>query len=196
MKKITSLAVIICLTALVIFSSCSQKHPIEEFKARMENAESYQMTVTMSDIPVFGSITMAYEIDGNIQHSSAVELMGQEEYYLEALEDSAYMYTKNSYGRWTKTQVTLAESSSDFTSEETINELFDTNNYEKVKDEDNTYKQKKDVVFDGYDEVVIFVGENACTIEMNVITEDGFACATKIVISKIGEVELVLPQLG
>lgn len=195
MKRIISLAMVVCISLVFVFSSCSQKHPIDEFKERMETAESYQMSVTMSGIPVFGSLTMIYKVDGNIQYVPAVELMEQPEYYLEVVGDTAYQYTKNIYGRWTKKQVTLEENSTDFTSEQMLNELFNSDNYEKVKDEDNTYRQKKDVVFDGFDEVTIFVGENSCTLEMN-ITYSGITVATKLVISKIGEVELTLPEIN
>lgn len=44
---------------------------------------------------------------------------------------------------WSKTQDTEEEDDSSVTSDKTMEELFNPDNYEKVKDKENTYKQKK-----------------------------------------------------
>ena len=79
MKKIASLslALLLCISFLLSAVSCSSKHPIEEFKEKMEQAESYQMVLTMSDVPMLGTLTMTYQIDGDIQYEPAT-VFGEE----------------------------------------------------------------------------------------------------------------------
>ena len=61
-----------------------------------------------------------------------------------------------------------------------------------TKDKENTYKQKKDVTFDNFEDVTITIEEDSCTIEM-MSTDEGYG--VKLVISKIGEIELTLPTV-
>ena len=74
MKKTILLLLVVgtCLSLLMTMTSCSFKHPIDEFKEKMEKADSYQMSVTMSDVPFLGTFTMAIKVDGNIQYTPAV----------------------------------------------------------------------------------------------------------------------------
>ena len=193
MKKLVSMLIIIvtCACMLVAFTACSSKHPIDEFKEKMENADSYQMTVTMSDVPFFGTFTVTTKVDGNIQYTPAV--MFYEEEYIESIGNVKYKYTKDESGKWKKERETTGDDS--VYGEEAIEQLFDSENYEKEKGKDNTYKQKEDVTFDGYDDVKITVTEDSCTLEMKA-TSEGMTFGVKIVISKIGEIELHLPDIG
>ncbi len=54
MKKALSFLIIVslCLSMLMLATSCSSKHPVEEFKEKMEKADSYQISITMSDVPI------------------------------------------------------------------------------------------------------------------------------------------------
>ncbi len=192
MKKIISLSLtlILCLSLLLAAVSCGSKHPIVEFKNKMENAANYQMAVTMSNVPFLGTFTMTTKIDGNIQYTPAI--MFSEEEYIETVGDIEYKYTKNEDGKWVKTQNTTKEDSSDITNDKTMEELFNPENYEKIKDKENTFKQKKDVSFEDFEDVVITIEETSCTIEM-VSTTEGYD--VKIIISKIGEIKLSLPAV-
>ena len=192
MKKFVSLflTLMLCISMMLIVTSCGTKHPIEKFKNKMADADSYQMSVTMSNVPLFGTITMTTKVDGNIQYNPA--FMFNKEEYIETVGDTKYKYTKNEDGTWSKAQDTEEEDDSSVTSDKTMEELFNPDNYEKVKDKENTYKQKKDVTFDNFEDVTITIEEDSCTIEM-MSTDAGYGA--KLVISKIGEIELTLPTV-
>lgn len=195
MKKVISLLIVLatCLSILMAFTSCSSKHPIDEFKEKMEKADSYQMSITMSDVPFFGTFTMTTKVDGNIQYIPAV--MFSEEEYTEIVDDVKYKYTKDDSGKWTKEKEETNDDDSSVYGDESLAKLFNPDNYEKVKGEENTYKQKSDVTFDDYEDVKITIEDDSCTIEMKAISE-GMTFGVKIVISKIGKIELTLPQVG
>ena len=191
MKKIILLftALMLCISMILGVTSCGTKHPIEKFKSKMTKANSYQMSVTMSSVPFFGTVTMTTKVDGNIEYTPAN--MFEEEEYTETIGDIKYKYTKNDDGTWSKTQDTK-KNDSGVTGNKTMDELFNPDNYEKVKDKENTYKQKKDVTFDDFEDVIITIEEDSCTIEMT-STDEGYG--VKLVISKIGEIELTLPSV-
>lgn len=192
MKRIISLSLVMMLCASLLFAatSCAAKHPIEEFKDKMAAEKNYQMTITLTNIPLFGTMTVTTKVDGNITYTPAV--MFNEEEYTETVDGVEYKYTKNDDGKWTKTKVEVDEDSSEIADDESMQQLFNPENYEKVKDEKNTYKQKKDVTFDNFEDVVMTIDEDSCTIEMTA-TEGGYGA--KIVISKIGEIDLTLPTV-
>lgn len=194
MKKILTLSIVItmCMCLITAFTSCSFEHPIDGFKEKMEKADSYQMSVTMSDIPLFGTFTMTTKVDGNIQYTPAV--MFNEEEYIETVGDVKYKYTKDDAGKWTKAKEDSTDDDSSVYDDESMKKLFNPDNYEKVKGEENTYKQKSDVEFDDCEDVKITIEEDSCTIEMKAIS-DGMTFGVKIVISKIGEIELKLPEI-
>ena len=198
-KKAIVLTVIIAaitLIAIMIFSMFA-KHPIEIIAYKIAKANNYQMSAVISDVPLLGSMTIQRKIDGNIEYTPST-LFGDEE-YIEIVGDVKYSYTKNDDGNWIKAEITETENSSDngtsdSTSSESILELLNSKNYEKVKGEKNTYKQKRDVVFDNFEDVVIYIGDNSLTIEMT-MTLEKISCEAKVVFSKIGEIELTLPEV-
>lgn len=196
MKKTLSFLIIVslCLSMLMLATSCSSKHPIEEFKEKMEKADSYQMSITMSDVPFLGTVTMTAKVDGNIQYIPAT--MINEEVYTETVGDVEYQYTKDDSGKWTKTKVeNTVDDTSSIYDDDSLNKLFNPDNYEKVKGEENTYKQKDDVDFENYENVKITIEDDSCTIEMSASLQ-GMTFGLKIVVSKIGEIELTLPTVG
>ena len=195
MKKALSFLIVVslCLSMLLTATSCALfKHPIEKFNDKMEKADSYQITITMSDVPFLGTITMTTKVDGNIQYSPTT-LISEEE-YIETDGDVEYKYSKNELGKWVKEKVTDKDDSEVF-DEESFEELFNPKNYEKVKGEKNTYQQKDDVDFDEFKDVKITIEDDSCTIEMSV-TSEGVTFNMEIVVSKIGEIELTLPEIG
>ena len=194
MKKVISLLIVLatCLSTLMAFTSCSSKHPIDEFKEKMEKADSCQMSITISDVPLFGTFTMTTKVDGNIQYTPAV--MFSEEEYTETVDGVTYKYTKDDSGKWTKEKEETNDDDSSVYGDESLAKLFNPDNYEKVEGEENTYKQMSDVTFDDYEDVKITIEDDSCTIEMKAIS-DGMTFGVKIVISKIGKIELTLPKV-
>lgn len=179
-------AIVLAVTLILVFA----KHPLEKFLAKMEREENYQMTITLSDIPFFGTITIQTKQDGNISYTSGFG----EESYTETVGDDVYEYTKDSSDNWIKEKLE-SDDESDSTSDQLTDdfeELFNPENYDKV--EKNKYEQKSNVHFDDYDNVVITIDDDTYTIEMDMSSE-GMVMHAKIVISKIGAVELVLPKV-
>lgn len=192
MKKFVSLflSLTLCISMALIVSSCSTQHPIEKFINKVADTDSYQMSVTISNVPLFGTITATTKVDGNIQYTPAT--LFNEEEYTEIVGDIKYTYTKDEDGKWSKTQDTEEDDDSSWLSEKTMEEFFNPDNYETVKDKKNTYKQKENVTFDDFEDVLITIEEDSCTIEM-VSSDEGYN--VKLVISRIGEIELTLPTV-
>ena len=191
MKKRISLLLIavMCLSLLTTFTSCSFKHPITDFRDKVEKAGSCQIDVTMYNVPFFGTIQATSKVDGNIQYTPAI-LLGEEE-YIETVGDVKYKYTKNNSGKWIKEIDYDNSSDNDFLTEE----LFNPDNYEKANGEKNTYTQKSSVNFDEFEDVKIIIADDSCTLEMKIISE-GMVVDAKVVISKIGKINLTLPSVG
>ena len=199
------LALLTCFSVILSMTACDSnpptnaaptttaapKHPIEAFAARMAAADSAQMVMTMYDLPFFGTITMVYKHDGNIDYTSGTIL--SEESYTETLDNVTYEYSKGEDGKWTKTQAEQSDEDEGGTDEFT-KLMENPDNFELVEGTENTYKQKSNIVFDEFDDVTITIEENSCTIEM-MISED-LTCRCKLVISHIGEVELTLPEVS
>ena len=193
MKKIVSLllTLVLCFSMLLTLTSCFFKHPIENFAEKMAKANNYQISITLSDVPLLGTFTITEKVDGNITYTPAVLFDG--ECYTETVGNVVYTYTQNEDGTWTKSQSETDDSSSVW-SDDNMNDLFNPDNFEKVKGEKNTYKQKAGVVFDTMDDVVIVVTDESCTINMSMVV-DGLTCGVKIVISKLGAIDLTLPTV-
>lgn len=190
MKKAVSLflTLVLCMSIVLGVTSCDAKHPIEEFKSKMDAADNYQISTTMSEVPFFGTITVITKVDGNIQYSSTA-LFDTEE-YTETVGDAVYKYTKNENGVWSKALDTDGQDNTAGTDSKTLEILFNPDNYDKV--EENTYRQKKDVSFDEFKDVVMTLEGDSCTIE-TVSIEDGYG--VKFVISEVGKIELTLPTV-
>ncbi len=135
---------------------------------------------------------MTAKMDGNIQYTPA-SMFGEEQ-YVETVGNVQYRYTKDDSDNWTKTQVEESaddDSSNMFTSE-VLEQLFNPDNYEKAAGEENAFKQKSDVEFEEFEDVTIRVEDTSCTIEMTA-SSNGMTFGVKLVLSKLGEVELTLP---
>jgi hypothetical protein len=203
MKKIISLFLVsmLCLSMLLMTScsSSSDQHPIEEFAEKMAEADSYQVALTMSDVPFLGTISFTLKVDGNIEYMP--ETVFEPEQYIEKVGDIEYSYSKDDNGNWVKTQVEEEEEdSSDNSDDNALAQLFDPENYEPVEGKENTYQQKAGVSFEDLDgmqveDVVISIDDTSCTIEMTA-TIEGMVVGMKLVFSKIGEIELTLPTVS
>lgn len=189
MKKIISLslALALCASILLCATSCGGNSAIEDFKKKMDDAGNYEMTLTMSNVPFFGTITMVTQVDGNVEHLEASTF--SDEQYSETVGDVTYQYTKNEDGTFTKAQTEKKDKDSDVTSEKSMSQFFNPDNYDKV--DENTYKQNKNATFDSFKDVEITFENDSCTIQM-VSIEEGYN--VELVISKIGEIDLELPS--
>ena len=194
MKKLISLslALLLCFSMVFAMSSCASKHPLEEFAQKIEKTKSYQMVITMSDIPIFGTMSITTKVDGNIQYTPEV-LMSPEQ-YIETVGDIRYVYAKGEDGNWTKAQEEVEKDSSDLDDFEEMKDFFNPENFEAVEGKEKTFKQKKDVTFDDFSEVVVTLTDDGCTLETKA-TSKGMVMSVKIEISHIGEIELTLPEV-
>ncbi len=193
MKKTVSFVMAICLLAsmLLLMTSCLFEHPIDQFREKIEKSgNNFQMAMTIELTDTI-KMTQIVKTDGNIQYTVANKDWMIPESYTETLEDgTVFEYTKDAFGVWSK-----AEKEDESALDEDANDLFNSKNYEKVDGEKNTYRQKDDVIFEKFEDVVITIGEDSCTVEC-VLRIEGVGYDTKVVYSKIGEMELTLPEVG
>lgn len=194
MKRTLSylLIVALCISLLTTSTACFFKHPIDRFKEQLETVDSCQMTITMTNIPLFGTVAMTTQIDGNIQYNSGTFFSDEE--YIEIYETVQYKYTKGVNGKWSKSIYTDFNDDK-LIDDEMMEQLFNPQNYEKVRGEKYTYKQKADVNFDNCKDVTITITQEQCSIEMQT-TSQGMVVDLELVISKLGEVELTLPNVS
>ncbi len=175
---------------MVCASLVSCGHPIEEFKERFEEADSVKVTMTMYDFPYVGTITMTMQMDGDIMYTS--ETVVSPAVYEEKVGDKTYVYSQGEDGKWTKSEKPAdEEDTTAFLDEE---ELFNPDNYKKVKGEKKTYRQKDDVSFDTVSDVVIKIGKDTYTMEMN-MTIEGMTFKVKMVFSDFDKITLTLPAV-
>lgn len=195
MKKIVSsaLAFLLGISMLFAATACSSKHPIAEFKDKMDKKGSYEVAVTMSLMGM--DITVTTQIDGNIQYTPGTALSS--EMYTETTDNGINMYSKDFSGNWIKTSVGLDdtdEDDMDFMDDKILKDLFNPENYEEVEDKENTYKQKSSVTFEDFSGVIMTIDGDTCTIEMS-ISEEGIGYSVKMTISKVGQIDLTLPTV-
>ena len=190
MKKVLSLllCLVVVLSTLSVIS-CSSKHPIEKIGDRMIAEKNFKMVMTMYDIPKYGTVTLTMEFDRNIAHVSASD----EEFYLEEIDDKTFTYAKSSYEQeWKK--YPNSSPNEDYYSADFANPFFDSEKYKEIEGEENTYKQKESVKFDDFENVIITINDDeSCAIRGIMSSTD---IEFKIVISKIGEIDLTLPEVG
>ena len=186
---LASVAVLLIIALATTLILVFKKSPLEKCFALLEKADNYQAEITISNIPLLGTMTMTQKVDGNITYTPAILFEGEK--YTETVGEDVYVYTKNDDNVWVKEKQDDSTDNDELT--DTFEELFDPKNFEKVKGEKNTYKQKDDVTFDNFEDVIITVGEDELTIEMT-MKEDGMSLPVSIVISKIGKINLTLPN--
>lgn len=212
MKK-TLLIVSLCLSLLMLVTSCSSmlpieepdQHPIEAFVEKMKKAGSYQILITTFDPYDGEEYSSTLKTDGNIHHALDPETNLQT--YCEIVGDVAYIYIKDG-SEWEKEKIENIDSLPwTVTLDRFIYRLLDNpDHYEKVTNEENVYKLKDDIdlVLDyeqdeRYDPkattVKITIADDSCTIDASISTMDITVDIT-MVISKIGEIELTLPNVG
>ena len=194
MKKILTslLALVLVLSLALSMASCTEVHPIQKFLLKMQSAKSYNISVSMTDVPFLGTVSISSKVDGNVQYIP--ETIVSEEAYIEYVSDAQYIYTKNAKGEWTKTKSELDLGISDLCSNEQILAFFDAENFEAVEGKENVYRQKDDADFGEYTDLTITVKDDSCTVSCTAAVE-GLNIGVVIVISELGKVDLTLPEV-
>ena len=178
-------ATLLCATSCSLFT-----HPIERFGKKLEKEKSCRMTLSFT-VAELGKVTMEQYRDGNITYYPANQMLGEEEYYTETVDDYTIEYYRDSKGVWQKD---IYESEDDAFDPEK-NDIYNADKYEKVSGEKNTYRQKKNVIFDNFEDVTISFVEDTCVIECK-MTIDTMEVDAKIVFSEVGEISLTLPKVA
>lgn len=201
MKKLTkakkiliiAVALVVCIAAVLsIVLLSASLDPLERFAAKIARKQNFQMDIVLAGIPLFGSISLTYEVDGNIQHIPDGSFASES--YIETVGNKQYQYSKDENGKWVKEE-TESNMLSTIQSNEMFQQLVNFENYELVDGEKNVYRQKADVVFEACRDVTITIEKDTCTIEM-ITLSNGMALETLIVISNIGEIDLTIPKVG
>lgn len=180
--KLIALALAVCTLGMAL-ASCAASGSIEGFAKKMGKKQSYSAKISITD--EYGEReTFEFQYDGNIQYDV------ENEYYRVEYDEGVYgLYEKTKDKKWVRTVY-----EDDVVDLGDAEDLWDPDNYEKVKGEKNTYKQKKNVIFDNFDDVEMTIDKDSCTIA-GTITLDGETYGFKMIISDIGEIELELPEL-
>ena len=150
----------------------------------------------MYNVPIVGDVSFKMEVDGNIRYIPAVLELDIEECYIETVGKTTYQYTMSSYknAEWKKTNYN-DENSLIISTSDLIHTLFNPRDYEKVSGEEDTYKFKSNVVVSDFEDAVMKIKKDTCTIEGK-MTIEGYTRDIKITISKIGEIKLALPVVS
>ena len=185
-SAILAVVITVIVTVVVILSS----NPFVSFFLKLQSKDNFKATATLSDIPLFGSLTIDMKQDGNLFYMKG---LGSET-YTETIGDEVYEYSKDSSGNWTKTKKAGGESDEESTKDKFAGffaDLADPEKYTRVAD--NRYEQKEGVEFKNCDNVSITLVDGECIIEMEVIYI--VEVHATIVVSDIGEVEITLPSV-
>lgn len=204
MKKLTKTKkIIIAVVALVLCAATvlsivliqNSGHPLEKFALKIMRKQNFQMDVLLSGIPIFGSVALTCEVDGNVQHIPGATFVSEQ--YIETVDGKRYTYTQDDSGKWIKTESSAdsGDMLSNLQNSESFQQLMNVENYEAVEGKKNVYRQKDGVEFEGFKNVVITLEKDTCTIQMILYT-GGMALETVILISNIGKMDVTLPKVG
>lgn len=191
MKKaiafLISFAMMIC--SLFSVTSCSTKDPFEDFNKRMKENKNYKMIFSLKSDNV-GKITQTVYVDKNIMYYPKNTTLMTEERYVENTDDHVIEYKKSMWtNKWEKS---ITKQNSVWNLE--TNDIFNPDNFEKDRKAATVYKQKKNVIFNNFEDVTVTFQENTVVFE-GVITIERVNYNMKIVISEIGEQSLTLPTV-
>ena len=193
---IASIALLLCIaTVLSIVLISNSKSPLEKFVSKITRKQNFQMDIVLSGIPLFGSVALTCEVDGDVMHIPQATFVSEQ--YIESVDNKRYTYTKDDAGKWTRTESDDGADSllSGLQDNETFQKLMNLDNYEEVEGEKNVYRQKEGVELENFKNIQITIEKDTCTIQAILYT-DGMALDTIIVISKIGEMDVTLPRVN
>lgn len=188
-KKLKALiGLMVIFSLLLCVTSCSSGDPFEKFSKKIEKEKNFKMTISMTVEDV--KITQTSYVDGNVMYYPENTALMTEEYYVVNMENSVAEYRKNADNKWEKT---IQENNDAFNLE--TNDIFNVENYKRDSEDKNVYKQKKDVLFDNFEDVVLTFYDESVVLECN-MTMEMVKYGVKIVLSEIGEQKLTVPSIG
>ncbi len=129
MKKKILVVLLVILIAVIALAGCNSTKKIDRFYEKLNETENLTIVMEMT-IPVAGKVAFTVEGDGNKGHMSA--FMEEAEQYVETVGDIEYVYTKNPFGNWIKTEQAASETD-DYAASE-FEEVFKSENYSYSKD--------------------------------------------------------------
>ena len=193
---IAAVALVLCVaTVLSIILISNSVHPIEKFALKIAKKQNFQMDIVLSGIPIFGAVALTCEVDGNVQHIPDSTFVSEQ--YIETVGDKQYTYSKDSSGKWVKTENDVEDDNmlSNLQDNEMLRELINPENYEEVEGQKNVFHQKEGVEFENCKDVTIKIEKNTCTIKM-ILYLNSWALETVITISNIGKMDVTLPRVN
>lgn len=186
MKRIISLSIVLVIL-ISSLTACSLNNSFRKISKDIEKTQNYKMKVSYTSED-FGKVTQTVYVDGNKSYYPENDALGYGEYYTEEIDDYIIEYRKDYDDNWKKD---IKEKDDDSLNLEE-NDIWNLDNYDK--DGKDVYVQKKNVIFDNFDDVVITVLDDSLVIECTVIL-DLVEIEAKIIISEIGESEIELPSV-
>ncbi|MFH5881320.1 hypothetical protein [Liberiplasma polymorphum] len=93
MKK---LLVLFTLMFVITLSGCQNK--LEKAFNTMEEVESYRMDMTISNVPLFGTLTFTFKVDGDLSYTS--NPLGGEGTYTKTVDGEEYDYILQTNGTY------------------------------------------------------------------------------------------------
>ena len=189
MKKLSVILTIAVVIAMSFaLSACNSVTKIDDFREKLETAESLEFSVSMEALDMEYSYTM--KIDGN----KAYYVDSESEPYYTELKDDGYLYTYtktadgwvSDYGRYVPDT-----SDNDPLAEYALDELFNGKNYEYSR-EYKVYMARSDadISFDG---ILTLKGGN-CTISAST-TVEGVPAKVEMVFKNIDSTTVNLPEV-
>lgn len=184
MKRKSVIAIIFLCTAVLALTSCQRQSAVEDFAKRLSEADSYRISVSVSP-DSGGTYHFTYDVDGEVVYSKA-SVLSPELYITNGSDvyenvDGRYVHTKKSNAApLPPTQI--------------IEAFFkNADCYEKIEELENTYILKPDFAPENASDVTLRVLENSCVIELT--TEyNGMPCICEIVVGKLNEITILLPE--
>lgn len=191
MKKLLTSAIclLMIVTLLLFATSCTFNDPLRHYFKKANKTTNYTLTLVLTHEDSNIKITQIMHCDGNIIYYPENRNLGQKEYYAEIIDDYTIEYREVTKGKWEKD---IKETEYAFDLEK--NDIFNAEHYEKVKKEKNVYKQKKNIVFDSFEDLTVTIIDESVIIE-GTMTMDYISYNVKIIVSDFNEHDLTLPTV-
>ena len=195
MKKLSVILTIAIFIAMSFaLSACNSVTKIDDFREKLETAESLEFSVSMEALDMEYSYTM--KIDGN----KAYYVDSESESYYTELKDDGYLYTYtktadgwvSDYGRY----VPETSEDADPLAEYAVEELFNGKNYEYSR-EYKVYMARSDadISFDGITlkKIELTLKGGNCTISAST-TVEGVPAKVEMVFKNIDSTVVTIPE--
>lgn len=191
MKKL----LLVCVTLFAFtLSGCSQldnESEIEKALNHMENIESYRMDITMYDLPIFGTMSVVFKIDGDMRYHSSP--LFDEGTYSKIVEGKEYEYIQID-GVYTLSDVPEETDDQEATSytEDLNPELFEKNDNDEWVYPETVYTNDEETEY--MDNIIITLNDDGYIKTMTyTMYSDDMAIDCEIALSGYGSTTVELP---